>query len=93
MCTCVLQVNCGHEAIVACSECTKDAMGQNFCSYPLQCLVPYAFESSIVVEVTGTVESAEGAVGSVGGKMQNEKCEEIVQQVGGMFASAKSHAD
>ena len=93
MCMCVLQVHCGHEAIVACSKCTKDAMGQNFCSSPLQCLVPYACESCIVVEVTGAVESVEGAIGKLGAKMQNEKREEIVQQIGEMLASANTHAD
>ena len=75
VCMCVLQVHCGHEAIVACSECTKNAMGQNFCSCPLRCPVPYACESCIVVEVIGAMESVEGAVGSVGAKMRNEKCE------------------
>ena len=78
---------------MACSECTKDAMGQNLYSYPLQCPVPYTCESCIVVEVIGAVESVEGVVGSVGAKMQNEKREEIVQQVDAMLASANLHAD
>ena len=65
---CVLQVHCGREAIVACSERTRDAVGQNFCFWPLQRPVPYFCDSFIVVEVTGAVESAKGALGSVAAK-------------------------
>ena len=95
MCMCVLQVHCGREAIVACSEYAPRMQWDRISvSCPLQCPVPYACESFIVVEVTGAVESARGCSRQCGGEdSKTRKREEILQQVGRKLASADAHAD